>query len=202
MSTISHTLHETEDAALPDIGRRHALLVATSVMGGIGLLATAVPFVASFQPSEQAKALGGPISIDVSGLLPGEMQTLAWRGRPVWVMRRSEAMVHALQQNDAALADPLSRRSEQPPACVNPTRSLRPDLFVAVGVCTHLGCTPILRLDDSRLNAELHAPGGFLCPCHGSRFDLAGRVVKNVPAPTNLDIPDHHFTSKSTLQIG
>ena len=202
MNAISHTLHETEDAALPDISRRHALLVATSVMGGIGLLATAVPFVASFQPSEQAKALGGPISIDFSGLLPGEMQTLAWRGRPVWVMRRSEAMVQALQQNDAALADPLSRRSEQPPACVNPTRSLRPDLFVAVGVCTHLGCTPILRLDDSRLNAELHAPGGFLCPCHGSRFDLAGRVVKNVPAPTNLDIPDYRFTGTSTLQIG
>ena len=202
MNTINQTLHETDDAALPDINRRQALVVATSVMGGIGLLATAVPFVASFQPSERAKALGGPISIDFAGLATGEMQTLAWRGKPVWVMRRSEAMVRALQQNDSALADPLSRRSEQPLACVNPTRSLRADLFVAVGVCTHLGCTPILRLDDSRLNAELHAPGGFLCPCHGSRFDLAGRVVKNVPAPTNLDIPDYRFTGTSTLQIG
>ena len=202
MTAINEILHEIDDGTLPDASRRKALVVATSVMGGIGLLAAALPFVASLEPSERARAMGGPVLVDVSALAAGGLQTVAWRGKPVWLMRRSEAMVRALQQNNPALADPLSRRSEQPQACLNPLRSVRPDLFVAVGICTHLGCTPILRLDDSALNAELQAPGGFLCPCHGSRFDLAGRVVKNVPAPTNLEIPAYSFTSPAVLTIG
>jgi ubiquinol-cytochrome c reductase iron-sulfur subunit len=127
---------------------------------------------------------------------------VAWRGKPVWLMHRTAEMVQALQRSDPALVDPLSRRSMQPASCVNATRSERPEFFVAVGVCTRLGCSPVLRLDDPALNAELHAPGGFYCPCHGSRFDLAGRVVKNVPAPTNLEIPDYRFTGTSTVQIG
>lgn len=202
MNTINEVIREIDERTLPDTSRRKALVVATSVMSGIGLLAAAVPFVASLQPSERALALGEPVQADVSALEAGQLQTVAWRGKPVWLMRRSESMVRALQQHDSALADPLSKRSNQPQSCVNSTRSLRPDLFVAVGICTHLGCTPILRLDDSALSAELHAPGGFLCPCHGSRFDLAGRVVKNVPAPTNLEIPDYQFISPSKLQIG
>ena len=202
MNTIIEVIHEIDDGTLPDASRRKALVAATSVMGGIGLLAAAAPFVASLEPSEAAKARGGPVSVDTSAMLAGSVHTVSWRGKPVWLMRRSDAMVRALQRNDSVLADPLSKRSDQPRDCLNPTRSVQPDFFVAIGICTHLGCIPTLRLDDAALNAELHAPGGFLCPCHGSRFDLAGRVVKNVPAPTNLEIPDHRFTSASLLTIG
>jgi ubiquinol-cytochrome c reductase iron-sulfur subunit len=202
MNAFSEFIHEVDNGTMPDARRRELLLVATSVMSGAGLLTAAYPFVAGFEPSERAKALGGPVVVDFATLAPGELRTVAWRGKPVWLMRRTDAMVRALRQRDPALADPQSRRSEQPASCRNPTRSERPELFVAVGVCTHLGCSPQLHLDDNALNAELHAPGGFICPCHGSVFDLAGRVVKNVPAPTNLEIPDYRFTSKSTLQIG
>jgi ubiquinol-cytochrome c reductase iron-sulfur subunit len=202
MNAISEFIHQVDDGTMPAARRRELLRVATSVMGGAGLLAAAYPFVASFEPSERAKALGGPVVVDVATLAPGELRTVAWRGKPVWLMRRTDAMVRALRQPDPVLADPQSTRSEQPASCANPTRSERPELFVAVGVCTHLGCSPRLHLDDSALNAELHAPGGFICPCHGSVFDLAGRVVKNVPAPTNLEIPGYRFTGQSTLQIG
>lgn len=186
----------------PEGARRQWLIAATGAVGGVGLLATAWPFVDSMELSARALAVGGPVVVDVSDLAPGQLRTVAWRGKPVWVMRRTPEMVRALQQPNPGLADPLSKASEQPPACANATRSERPDLFVAVGVCTHLGCTPVLRLDDPAINAELHAPGGFLCPCHGSRFDLAGRVVKNVPAPANLEIPEYRFLSDTSLQIG
>ena len=202
MNTINELIHDIDDGSLSDARRRELLLTAASVTGGVGLLVAAYPFVASMEPSEKARALGGPVMADISSLAPGQLHTVAWRGKPVWVMRRTEDMVRALQRPDADLADPLSKRSEQPKNCTNATRSQRPDIFVAVAVCTHLGCTPILRLDDSALNAELHAPGGFFCPCHGSRFDLAGRVVKNVPAPINLEIPDYQFTSATEVQIG
>jgi ubiquinol-cytochrome c reductase iron-sulfur subunit len=202
MSTLHELVREVDDGTVPDSTRRELLLAATGVMGGAGLLAAAVPFVASLQPSERALAEGGPVAADVSTLAPGQLRVVAWRGKPVWLMRRTDAMVRALRQPNPELADPLSKRSEQPPSCDNATRSERPDLFVAVGICTHLGCSPLLHLDDRALNAELHAPGGFVCPCHGSRFDLAGRVVKNVPAPTNLEIPEYHFTGASTLRIG
>lgn len=202
MPTISEFIHEIDTGTMPDAKRRRLLLAATGIVGGAGLLAAAYPFVASLEPSERAKALGGPVQIDVSTLAPGELRTVGWRGKPIWLMRRTAEMVRALQQPDPELADPLSMRSEQPPPCANSTRSVRPEFFVAVGVCTHLGCTPSLRLNDEALNAELHAPGGFVCPCHGSRYDLAGRVVKNVPAPTNLEIPAHLFSGPSTLRIG
>jgi ubiquinol-cytochrome c reductase iron-sulfur subunit len=202
MSPIPELIYQIDHATLSDERRRKWLLATTSTLGGIGLLATAYPFVASFAPSERARALGGPVYADISRLAQSELQTVAWRGMPVWLMRRSPDMVRALQQRNSDLADPQSMRSEQPTGCANATRSLRPEIFVALGVCTHLGCTPALRLDDSALNAELHAPGGFFCPCHGSRFDLAGRVVKNVPAPINLEIPYYRFTSATTLQIG
>ncbi len=185
----------------PDRQRR-ALVVATGVVGGAGLVATAVPFVGSLAPSEAARAAGAPVEVNVTGVAPGTLQTVAWRGKPVWILRRTEAMVGALNRPDAALADPGSTRSEQPEGCRNPLRSLKPELFVAVGICTHLGCSPTLRLDDPALQGELHAPGGFICPCHGSRFDLAGRVVLNVPAPTNLDVPPHRYLADGHLLIG
>jgi ubiquinol-cytochrome c reductase iron-sulfur subunit len=185
-----------------DQQRRKIALIAVGVTGSAGLLATAVPFVASLQPSALARAEGGPVDVEFGALPAGEMKTVAWRGQPVWIMRRTPAMITALQQPDPALADAMSARSEQPADCVNATRSVRPELFVAIGICTHLGCSPTLQLDNPALNAELHAPGGYLCPCHGSRFDLAGRVVKNVPAPTNLVIPPYRLTGASTLVVG
>jgi ubiquinol-cytochrome c reductase iron-sulfur subunit len=182
--------------------QRRVLLLTTGVVGAAGLVATAVPFVSSLAPSEAARAAGAPVEFDAAGVAPGTLQTVAWRGKPVWIMRRTDAMVSALARPDAALADPGSLRSEQPANCRNPLRSLKPDLFVAVGICTHLGCSPTLRLDDPALQGELHAPGGFICPCHGSRFDLAGRVVRNVPAPTNLDVPPHQYLANGRLLIG
>ena len=202
MSKIVEFIHEVDEHRVPDEARRELLLAATGVMGAAGLIAAAVPFVASLEPSAATRAAGGPVNVDVGKLAPGQLRTVEWRGKPVWLMRRSDAMVRALQARDDNLADPLSTRSIQPASCLNATRSERPDLFVAVGICTHLGCIPRLTLDNPALNAELHAPGGFFCPCHGSRFDLAGRVVKNVPAPTNLDIPDYRFTSATALRIG
>jgi len=202
MHTVTELIHAVADGNLPHAERRNLLVAATGIAAGAGLLAVAYPFAASLQPSEAARAEGGPVLADISTLAVGELRTVAWRGKPVWLMRRSDEMVRALQQPNPALADPQSKRSEQPKSCANATRSERPGILVAVGVCTHLGCSPSLRLDDSALNAELHAPGGFFCPCHGSRFDLAGRVVKNVPAPTNLEIPPYHFLGDSQLQIG
>jgi ubiquinol-cytochrome c reductase iron-sulfur subunit len=202
MRTPAELIHAMDEGTLPDADRRSLLVAATGMAAGAGLLAAAYPFVASLAPSEVARAQGGPVLVDISTLATGELRTVAWRGKPVWLMRRSEEMVRALQQPNPALADPQSTRSEQPRSCANATRSERPEILVAVGVCTHLGCSPTLRLDDSALNAELHAPGGFFCPCHGSRFDLAGRVVKNVPAPTNLDIPQYRFIDATKLQIG
>lgn len=202
MRSVTELIHAIDDGTLPDAERRSLLVTATGIAAGAGLLAAAYPFAASLAPSEVARARGGPVLVDISTLATGELRTVAWRGKPVWLMRRSEEMVRALQQPNPALADPQSRRSEQPKSCANATRSERPEILVAVGVCTHLGCSPTLRLDDTALNAELHAPGGFFCPCHGSRFDLAGRVVKNVPAPTNLDIPDYQFIGATKLQIG
>lgn len=143
-----------------------------------------------------------PVEADAAKVAADELATVAWRGKPVWIMRRTPEMIQALTQPNPVLADPQSKQSVQPASCDNALRSARPELFVVVGICTHLGCSPVLRLDDDALKAELRAPGGFLCPCHGSRFDLAGRVLKNVPAPTNLEIPDYRFTSADKLIIG
>ena len=202
MLTVTELVHAIDEGTLQDADRRSLLAAATGIAAGAGLLAAAYPLAASLAPSEAARAEGGPVLADISTLATGELRTVAWRGKPVWLMRRSDEMVRALQQANPVLADPESKRSEQPKSCANATRSERPQILVAVGVCTHLGCSPTLRLDDSALNAELHAPGGFFCPCHGSRFDLAGRVVKNVPAPTNLEIPPYRFIDDSQLQIG
>lgn len=174
----------------------------TLAVAGAGLLVLAYPFAESLEPSARARAEGGPVEVDLTRVDVGALRTLSWRGRPLWVMRRSAAMVEALEAPNGNLLDPQSTRSEQPASCRNATRSIRPDVFVAVGVCTHLGCIPTLRLDDAALNAELHAPGGFLCPCHGSRFDLAGRVVRNVPAPRNIEIPPYAFATDMRIRVG
>lgn len=189
-----------------DVGQldadRRLWLGAATVAGSAGLVATAVPFVASLAPSERARALGAPVDVDVGGLRPGELRTVEWRGKPVFVLRRTPEMIDALAQHDALLADPQSRRSEQPDAARNGLRSSRRDLVVIEAVCTHLGCVPSFRPTPGSPDIDAQWPGGFFCPCHGSKFDLAGRVFKNVPAPTNLTVPPHRFLSEAVLSIG
>ena len=189
----------TLDPIDPD---RRLWLTATSVTGGVGLVAMAVPFVASLEPSERARALGGPVEVQLQAIQPGELRTVEWRGKPVFVLRRSQEMIDALTHHDDLLADPRSRRTNEPDYARNEARSPRPEFAVLVAVCTHLGCIPTFRPEPGSPDLGVSWPGGFYCPCHGSKFDLAGRVFKNVPAPTNLEVPPHHFASDATLLIG
>jgi len=177
-------------------------LTATAAAGGAGLTATAVPFVASMSPSERARAIGAPVRVDLQGMQPGELRTIEWRGQPGFVLRRSAEMQEILKRHDDLLADPQSKRSDQPEYAVNAARSIEPEFGVMVGICTHLGCIPTYRPTPGAADIGASWPGGFYCPCHGSKFDLAGRVFKNVPAPTNLVVPPHHFTSAGSLLIG
>ncbi len=181
---------------------RRLWLTATSAVGGAGLIATAVPFVSSMAPSERARAMGAPVEVDVSSIKSGEIKTVAWRGQPIFVLRRSAEMLDSLNRHDDLLADPASRRSEQPSYAVNVDRSVKPELAVIVGICTHLGCIPTFRPTPGAADIGASWPGGFYCPCHGSKFDLAGRVFKNVPAPTNLVVPPYHFASDDRLLVG
>ncbi len=182
---------------------RRTWLLASGAAGAIATVATAVPFVASFAPSERARALGASVEVDFGDLPPGGMKTVEWRGKPVWIVRRTPEMIAALASHDDQLADPASAKDQQPGYAANPTRSVRPEVFVAVGICTHLGCSPS-RVPAGTANPSLPAdwPGGFFCPCHGSTFDGAGRVFRNKPAPTNLEIPPHRYLSESRLLIG
>jgi ubiquinol-cytochrome c reductase iron-sulfur subunit len=186
----------------PEDADRRLWLGAATAAGGAGLIATAAPFVASLAPSEKARALGAPVDVDVGSLRPGELRTVEWRGKPVFVLRRTPEMIDALALHDALLADPQSRRSEQPEAARNALRSTRTDLAVIEAVCTHLGCVPTFRPTPGSPDIGAQWPGGFYCPCHGSKFDLAGRVFKNVPAPTNLTVPPHRFLSEAVLLVG
>jgi len=191
---------ETAELIEPDPQRR-ALMAATGVTAGIALVATAVPFVASMSPSERAHAGRLPVEVDISMLAPGALATVAWRGRPVWILHRTEEMIKDLSDHDDLLVDPESKQSNQPDYCLNPARSIKPEFLVTSALCTHLGCTPLYRPDGGSVHlGEGHA--GFYCPCHGSRFDAAGRVVKNVPAPRNLDIMEHRYLSDTRLLIG
>ncbi len=199
----------TQEGSLPSMPGQQSLdrdrrvwLTATSVAGGAGPVATAVPFVASMTPSERARALGAPVEFDVASVRSGELKTVEWRGKPVFVLRRTSDMLKALTQIDDMLADPGSRRSVQPDYTVNVDRSVKPEIAVMVGICTHLGCIPTFRPTSGAPELGASWPGGFYCPCHGSKFDLAGRVFKNVPAPTNLGIPPYHFVSEGRLLIG
>lgn len=185
-----------------DQGRRQLLTAATTLTGAVGVAFAAVPFLSSWKPSARAKALGAPVEIDISKLEPGALLSVEWRGKPVWVVRRTPQMIESLAGLDAVLADPASRASDQPDYAQNPARAIRDEFLVVLGVCTHLGCAPLSRF--TRGDAELGAdwPGGFYCPCHGSKFDLAGRVYKGVPAPTNLAIPPYSFVDDNHILVG
>ena len=182
--------------------RRHFLTVATVVTGGAGVIATAVPFVASFKPSARAQALGAPIEVDVSKLEVGALLKVEWRGHPIYILHRSEAMIASLSKDAALLRDPLSKDSEQPSYATNEHRSIKPAYLVLEGVCTHLGCAPMPRFEVAPADLGPQWPGGFLCPCHGSKFDLAGRVFQGVPAPTNLGVPPYRYINDNTNMIG
>ncbi|MFI4940636.1 MAG: ubiquinol-cytochrome c reductase iron-sulfur subunit [Burkholderiales bacterium] len=190
-----------------DPGRR-GLLVATCAAGGVAGLATAGALVSTFQPSERAKAAGAPIEVDIADLKPGEMKIFEWRGKPVWVLKRTPEMMQSLNKTEDKVADPKSEKTYQMPMpayCKNQHRSREEhkDVLVAVGICSHLGCSPGAKLESG---AQPSLPddwvGGFLCPCHGSTFDLAARVFKNKPAPNNLDIPPHMYLSDTKILIG
>ncbi len=185
-----------------DLSRRHFLTVATSVAGGVGVVLAAVPFVASFRPSARAQAMGGPVEVDISKLEDGAMVRVVWRGRPVWILRRTKDMLERLASQTVTLRDPESNESEQPDYAKNELRSIKPEVLVVVGTCTHLGCAPIERFDVAPSDLGEDWVGGFFCPCHGSKFDLAGRVFAGVPAPTNLPIPPYRFVGDSLVLIG
>ena len=198
----AHTLPAPAAPLSNDTDRR-TWLIATSAVGGVAAVATAVPFVASFAPSERARAMGAAVEVDISDIPPGGMKTVEWRGKPVWIVRRSPEMLAALKNPSPDLADPNSQRDQQPPYAQNATRSLHPDVFVAVGICTHLGCSPTaVPAGSNNPSVPADWQGGYFCPCHGSTFDGAGRVFKNKPAPTNLEIPPHQYLSDSRLLIG
>ncbi len=184
------------------LSRRHFLTVATSVVGGAGAVFAAVPFVASFRPSARAQALGAPVEVDISKLDAGSMVRVKWRGQPVWVLRRTPEMIEHIDGMIEKLRDPDSDESVQPAYCKNHFRSIKPEVLVVIGVCTHLGCAPIERFDIAPPDLGPDWLGGFYCPCHGSRFDLAARVFKGVPAPTNLNIPPHRYVGDNLLLIG
>jgi ubiquinol-cytochrome c reductase iron-sulfur subunit len=200
------------EATLPpgaDVGdevdqARRKLLLATCIAGGAATGAAAWPFLASMEPSERARALGAPVEADISALAPGEQTIVEWQGKPVWIVRRTPEMLATLGKDTAQLADPDSRRSDQPEYAQNEWRARedRKDLLVVVGICTHLGCSPTSKFAPGDPSMGADWPGGFLCPCHGSKFDLAGRVYANFPAPDNLPVPRYRFLSESKLLIG
>ncbi|MGV8713165.1 MAG: ubiquinol-cytochrome c reductase iron-sulfur subunit [Nitrosomonas sp.] len=183
-------------------GRRKFLVAATSVAGGIAGVAIATPFLLSMMPSERAKAAGAPVEVDISKLEPGMLLMVEWRGKVVWVLNRTTDMLASLEKVEGDLADPASEKKQQPDYAKNRTRSIKPEIFVAEGVCTHLGCSPVFRKDVAPADLGPDWLGGFFCPCHGSKFDLAGRVYKNVPAPTNMVVPPHVYLSDNRLLIG
>jgi len=173
--------------------------------GAVGGVATMVPFVATFQPSERARAAGAPVEVEIGGLKPGEKLTVEWRGKPVWIVRRTSEQLASLKKIDDQLADPHSQRTQYPipDYAKNEYRSIKPEILVVVGICSHLGCSPIDRFQTgAQPSLPDNWPGGFLCPCHGSTFDMAGRVFKNKPAPDNLEVPPHRYLSDAKLLIG
>ena len=183
-------------------GRRRFLTAATTVVGAVGTGFVLVPFISSMQPSAKARAAGAPVRADISRLEPGQMIRVKWRGKPVWLVKRTDKMLEVLPTLDSQLRDPESMESEQPAYAQNEYRSIKPEVLVTVGICTHLGCSPTYRPDAGAPDLGADWEGGFFCPCHGSKFDLAGRVYKSVPAPLNLVIPPHRYLSETELVIG
>ena len=188
-------------SAPQDLPRRKTLVALSTAAGGLAAAGAAVPFLASLAPSERAKAAGAPVEVHSGALKPGELHTIEWRGRPVWVLRRTEDMIKRLDAAEHFLTDPGSRvSSQQPEYAQNHTRSIQPELFVSIALCTHLGCIPSYYPEPDSLQPGW--PGGFYCPCHGSKFDLAGRVYRGSPAPTNLLVPPHRYLSAGTILVG
>ncbi|WP_412754014.1 ubiquinol-cytochrome c reductase iron-sulfur subunit [Legionella londiniensis] len=183
-----------------DEERRRFLLLSAGVLGGVGALGALVPFVASWMPSAKTRAAGAPVEVDLSKLEPGQQVTVEWRGRPVWIIRRTPQMLETLDEVADRLRDPESLVEQQPEYAQNKYRSIKPEYLVLIGICTHLGCVPKYKPDESELGPDW--PGGFYCPCHGSSFDLAGRVFKGVPAPINLQVPPYRFISDHVIVIG
>ena len=185
-----------------DTSKRRFLIAATTVVGGVGAVYTAVPFLASWLPSERAKAAGAPVEADFSKLESGQMMRVQWRGKPVWVLKRTEEMLQALPTLDDRLRDPNSLEPQQPPYCQNTDRSIKPEILVMVGICTHLGCSPSFVPEALPQPFDPEWKGGFHCPCHGSKFDLAGRVFKGVPAPLNMVVPPYKYISETQVMVG
>lgn len=187
-----------------DRGKRRFLVGATSVAGGVAAGAVAVPFVESMLPSERAKAAGAPVEVDISQLGPGQLMRVEWRGKPVWILRRTPEMLKLVKASDGDVADPNSKRSPEmtPEYARNEFRSIKPEYLVVIGICTHLGCSPVARLQAEPEPFDASWKGGFYCPCHGSLYDLAGRVYKNKPAPDNLQVPPYQYLSDTRLLIG
>ena len=185
-----------------DQGKRRFLLTATTVASGVAAGAAAVPFVVSMMPSERAKAAGAPVEVDISKLEPGQKMIVEWRGKPVWIVHRTPEMLKTVTADAEKVADPASERSEQPRYAKNEFRSAKPEYLIVVGICTHLGCSPVDRLQAQPEPFASDWRGGFYCPCHGSLFDLAGRVYKNKPAPDNLAVPPYRFVGDTRLVIG
>lgn len=185
-----------------DHSKRRLLIAATTAAGGVAAAGAGAPFVLSLMPSERAKAAGAPVEVDISAIAPGTMISIEWQGKPVWIVRRNKEMLDLLGKHDDELADPSSSVPQQPDYCNNPSRSIKPEIFVVLGVCTHLGCSPTFRPEIASADLGADWGGGWFCPCHGSRFDLAARVYKGAPAPTNLIIPPHKYLSDTRLLIG
>ena len=185
-----------------DASKRGFLLTATGVLGGVAAAATAVPFAGSMFPSERAKAAGAPVEADISTLQPGEMKIVEWRGKPVWIVNRTKAMLDGIKSSDSRTSDPKSDVPQQPEYAKNEFRSIKPEIAVLEGVCTHLGCSPQYKSVDAKNDMGQDWNGGFFCPCHGSKFDFAGRVFAGSPAPTNLRVPPYKFVGDGKIIIG
>ncbi|MCP4995771.1 MAG: ubiquinol-cytochrome c reductase iron-sulfur subunit [Gammaproteobacteria bacterium] len=185
-----------------DLKKRRNLVVATSVVGAVGTGFFAVPFLKSWNPSAKAKAAGAPVEADIGKLEPGQLMRVKWRGKPVWVVRRTEKNLEDLKTLEPKLLDPASEAPQQPSYCQNQGRSRKPEYLIAVGICTHLGCSPTYRPEVAPADLGPDWLGGFFCPCHGSLFDLAGRVYSGVPAPKNLEIPPYQFLTDTRILVG
>jgi ubiquinol-cytochrome c reductase iron-sulfur subunit len=185
-----------------DTSKRQFLTSALTVVGAVGTGYLAVPFLSQMQPSSKAMAAGAPVEVDISKLEAGQLLRVAWRGKPVWILNRPPRMLKIIEGMDAFLEDPSSNESIQPESSKNAVRSIKPEIFIAVGLCTHLGCSPTFRPEVAPPDLGDHWEGGFFCPCHGSKFDLAGRVYRSVPAPTNLEIPPYRYITDTQIIIG
>ena len=195
-------MSQEADGPKVDTRKRKFLIAATSAVGGVAAAGVAIPLVMSMMPSARAKAAGAPVEVDISKIEPGAILTVEWQGKPVWIVNRSKEMLDMLSKHDDKLGDPRSEQPQQPAYCKNATRSIKPEILVAVGICTHLGCSPTFRKDIGAADLGADWPGGFFCPCHGSHFDLAARVYKGAPAPINLKSPPHQYLSDAKLLIG